>query len=516
MPGNASIPLFLALNCPVLEAGTIQRIVACHEVPPMKIRIAVAAVSVVLLCGAVVAWNHLRGEKSAQGGGDDDAEKATSGLVEVGDEKLTSLDIRVQPAERRSLQDIHVVPGRIQYDDAHRVDIRAAANGILVQVRVMPGDRVSAGRVLAVVSSPEIGLARTEVHHAHENWQLATRKLEWVNETSKNVSALVEQLKNRVPMNDVEQQFRGKTLGKGRERLMSAYSRFLLAENLAKSAETVGRNVLPEVTVAERLSERRSSEAALRAACEQAGFDLIEEQRVAEIEEGDALRKLHIAEEQRTAMLGYSPDNVPIDASAGEVLSRAEIRAPFAGTIEEKHFAQSDRVRAADAIFVLADTTSLWVAADIREQEWQALALEPGQELAVDTPALPGCKLKAFVKRTGRRVSPQTNSVLLVAEIANANGLLRPGLFVHVAIPIGPAKEVVCTPAAAVVQHEGAKFVFVQTGPKTFRRADVKTGMETDKAVEIVSGLKPGEPVVVQGATALKAEMLVPTLAKED
>jgi cobalt-zinc-cadmium efflux system membrane fusion protein len=93
---------------------------------------------------------------------------------------------------------------------------------------------------------------------------------------------------------------------------------------------------------------------------------------------------------------------------------------------------------------------------------------------------------------------------------------LRPGLFVRVSIPIGPPKDVLCTPAAAVVQHDGAKFVFVQTGPKTFRRADVTTGLETDKAVEIVGGLKLGEPIVVQGAMALKAEMLVPTLAKED
>ena len=195
-------------------------------------------------------------------------------------------------------------------------------------------------------------------------------------------------------------------------------------------------------------------------------------------QQGDALRRLHIAQEQRTALLGYANDTVPEEATAGDVLSRVEIRAPFAGTIEEKHFAPSDRVKPADVIFVLADTKSLWVAADIREQDWLALGLEPGQELSVDTPALPGCTLKARFKRTGRRVSPETNSVSLVAEIANPNGLLRPGLFVRVSIPIGPPKDVLCTPAAAVVQHEGAKFVFVQTGPKTFRRADVTTGLD--------------------------------------
>ncbi len=486
----------------------------------MRIRIVAAAVSLFVLCGVAVAWTQFhRGKASTVADAraeEGDQKKADPNIVIVGDEKLSSLDLRMQPAERHVLREIHVVPGRIEYDDLHRVDIRAAANGILVQMRVMPGDRVVPGQVLATVSSPEIGLARTEVHHAHENWQLAAKKQEWVEETSKNVAALVEGLKNRTPMNDLENQFRGKTLGKAREKLMSAYSRFWLAESLSKNAETVGRDVLPSVTVMERLAERRSAEAALRAACEQAGFDLVEEIRVAEIAAGDALRRLHIAQEQRTALLGYANDVVSEEATAGDVLSRVEMRAPIAGTIEEKHFAPSDRVKPADVIFVVADAKSLWVAADIREQDWLALSLEPGQELSVDTPALPGCTLKARFKRTGRRVSPETNSVSLVAEIANPTGLLRPGLFVRVSIPIGPAKDVLCTPAAAVVQHEGAKFVFVQTGPKTFRRADVTTGLATDGGIEIMSGLKIGDPIVVQGATALKAEMLVPTLAKED
>ena len=488
------------------------------KAPFMKSRFVIATVLIVVVCGSAVAWHFRSGSPAKDDGKEQDADKsAASAVVEVGDEKLASLDLRVQPVERHPLREIHVVPGRIQYDDAHRVEIRATANGILVRVNVLPGDRVTPGQVLAVVSSPEIGLARTEVHHAHENCELANRKFEWVEQTSKNVSALVEQLKKRTPMNEVETQFRGKTLGKAREQLMSAYSRFLLAENLLKSADTIGRDVLPSTTLAERLAERRSSEAVLRAAYEQAGFDLVEQKRLAEIEAGDALRKLHIAEAQRDAMLGYSHDNVPMDATSGDVLSRVEVRALQSLEQLKRRISPSRTACGHPTQFSCSPTRRRFrAAADIREQDWQALSLEAGQELSVDTPALPECKLKAYVKRMGRSVSPQTNSVLLVAEIANPNGLLRPGLFVHVSLPVGAAKDVLSTPAAAIVQHEGAKFVFVQTGPKSFRRVDVKTGLETDQAVEIVSGLKLGEPVVVQGAMALKAEMLVPTLAKED
>ncbi len=241
----------------------------------MRIRIVAAAVSLFVLCGVAAAWTQLHRGKAFTAADaraeEGDQKKADPNIVIVGDEKLSSLDLRVQPAERHVLREIHVVPGRIDYDDSHRVDIRATANGILVQMRVMPGDRVVPGQVLATVSSPEIGLARTEVHHAQENWELTAKKQEWVEETSNNVAALVEGLKRRTPMNELENQFRGKTLGKAREKLISAYSRFLLAESLSKSAETVGRDVLPSVTVMERLAERRSAEAA-PAGCLRAGW----------------------------------------------------------------------------------------------------------------------------------------------------------------------------------------------------------------------------------------------------
>ncbi len=289
-----------------------------------------------------------------------------------------------------------------------------------------------------------------------------------------------------------------------------------MAESLARTAETAGADVLPTVTVAERLAERRSAQAALLAACEQARFDVTQQTRLAEIEEGDALRRLHIAQQRVTNLLHYAPDNVPERATEGDILSRVEIRAPFPGTIEEKRFAPSERVRSSDTILVLADTTKLWVAADIREQDWRVLTISLGQNVSVAAPALGGHFLNACVRHIGRQVDPKTNSVPLVAEIRNVEGLLRPGLFVHVSIPVGAPRMALCVPAAAVVQHEGSKFVFVRESEATFRRTDVTIGAQTDDWVEIVRGLPTGAPVVVEGAADLKSALLAASLSKED
>jgi membrane fusion protein, heavy metal efflux system len=484
----------------------------------MKLRIAVAAVALLVLCTAAMTLPHWS-NPSAVTEADEAKERAEheleNGIVTLDEQKLASLDLRVEPARVRPLQSFHIVPGRIRYDDAHRVDIRAAATGTLVQLNVTPGDHVSPGQVLVVVSSPEIGVARTEVHHSRENWQLAIKKRDWEREIAANVAALIDGLKSRVAVGDLEKRFQGKTLGKGRELLMSAYARFLLAEELSRRAETVGHSVLPEATLAERRAERRSSEATLQAACEQSAFDAAQQLRSAEIEAGDALRRLNISREQLATLLGYSTDTVSEEAIGGDVLSRVEIRAPFAGTIEERSFAASDRVKTSDTLFVLADTHTLWVAADIREQDWRALSLVPGELVNVEVPALPGRKLQARIRYVGRQVTADTNSVPLVAEISNADGLLRPGLFVRVSVPFGASKQALSVPADAIVSHEDTKFVFVRTGPTTFRRADVSTGLQTDDLVEIAGGIAAGSPVVVRGAATLKAALLLPVIKKE-
>ena len=151
----------------------------------------------------------------------------------------------------------------------------------------------------------------------------------------KNVSALIKEFKTDVPERDVdkryqeiESSFQGKTLGKSRDDLMSAYARYLLAETLAKDSQSAGLAVLPTVTILQREAERRSAEAALKAACEQAGFDVQRQKRLAEIDEGDTLRRLNISIEQLKTLLGYWPDAVSEEATSGDVLSRVEIRAP--------------------------------------------------------------------------------------------------------------------------------------------------------------------------------------------
>ena len=169
----------------------------------------------------------------------------------------------------------------------------------------------------------------------------------------------------------------------------------------------------------------------------------------------------------------------------------------------------SERVEQNAAILVLADTSSLWVAANIREREWQAIELTEGQALRVTTPAFPDREFEAAVHYIGREVDRQTNAVPLIANIGNRSGMLRPGQFVRVDLPIGEQRTALAVPQTAIVHHDGVSFVFVAEGEASFRPVEVQTGIQSDGWIEVQSGLALGDPIVTGGAFYLKSELLL-------
>jgi cobalt-zinc-cadmium efflux system membrane fusion protein len=113
------------------------------------------------------------------------------------------------------------------------------------------------------------------------------------------------------------------------------------------------------------------------------------------------------------------------------------------------------------------------------------------------------------VRYVGAQVAENTRSVPLVAELANVEGHLKPGMFVWVDVPLAQPKEALVVPTGAIVWHENQPFVFVPTGDGTFRRVDVEIGIITGDRVEITSGLKAGDTIVDRGAFFLKSELLL-------
>lgn len=428
--------------------------------------------------------------------------------VELSTEQSEVAKIATAAVVRATLQPERTVPGRLTYDDTRHIEVRVPTSGTLREILVKPGDSVTAGTVLARISSPEVGLARADVLRRDSELKLAT--VEW----DRN-RALCEGLKNLVDAVQrgddaahIIEETKGVRLGPYRERIVAAYSRLNLArqlfDNLRNAAET---GAVAARTLQEREGEKTTATAALKGVIEESLYEAERACATSELAAMDAQRRWRIARQHLETLLGY--DEPVRDADDGPPLSLVEVRAPFAGTVETKNYSQSERVDAGDSLFVLADTTHLWVAADIREKEWSALRLEPGAPVTVTSPALGDRTLTAQLYFLGRVVSPETNAVPLIATIANDEGLLRPGQFVRVRLPTGEPRSGPAVPDSAIAEHERQAFVFVPDGPHRFRRVNVVRGFSANGLTLIESPLDEGDQVVSRGVFTLKSQLLL-------
>ena len=436
-----------------------------------------------------------------------------AGQVHLPHEKLLAAGIETTPAQRRPMRPYRTVPGRIQYDNRRHVDVKAAAAGSISGIEVKTGDAVSAGQTLALLSSSEIGAARADVLKSEAELVVANEKRDWELTTSDALERLAAAVRQRRDIESIRGEFQEVKLGAERDTILGAYARLLLAERLAESASLAGANgAEARNVVQQRLRERDSAGAALLANIEQSQFNATQDRQIAQAQADDAKRRLDISREHLASLLGYDEANCqPIadEDSTSANLSFVRIRAPFDGTIERTIYSTTERVQLGDTLFILADTTSLWVAADLREREWPALELAAGDAIGVTSPALPNVELKACVYYVGREVDPLTNAVPLMATIDNRDGRLRPGMFVRVTLPVGEPREVLAVRESALCEHEGVRFVFVAIGDDAFQRVDVVTGQTDGGWVEVVSGLSDGQPVVTSGAFHLKSELLL-------
>ena len=108
-----------------------------------------------------------------------------------------------------------------------------------------------------------------------------------------------------------------------------------------------------------------------------------------------------------------------------------------------------------------------------------------------------------FRVRTGAReitsvVDPETRSVKVRTEVANADGRLKPDMFASVQIITDLHRTAISIPQSAVLDDGGKSVVFVSEGSGYVKRG-VNLGIQGNGRVEIIEGLQAGDKVVVKG-----------------
>lgn len=472
---------------------------------------------VVLTLGGLAWWwlttHHFTTDEHADDGAAATPASTTAAVIVRLPEAASKEEVGLQTVRRMPLRSHLTVPGRLDYDARSRLDYESPVDGIVSRILVKVRQRVAAGDLLAEISSPEVGAARDDVEKREDDREIARKAATWAATIADNVEALVATLADHPPLADVERAFEGKVLGDYREEILGAYSKLLFVEKVNAGTKQLGEGgVLSGRIVEERTSNLEVAKASFEAACESARFETLQERAKAMAVLEQAERLVQVSRENLRTLVGSRLEadaSAPDDSGSGAGgISMLALRTPFAGVVEEVFVSRGERVKSGEGMFVVADTSRLWVKAQVHEKQWTMVDVAEGQEIRVVVPGAAEHRTVATVNHVASTVDPESRSVPIVADLTNNDAHFKPGMFVWVELPQGQPRDVVAVPASAVMRHEGRAFVFVPADDG-YRRVDITTGIESDDAIEVTRGLEPGTQVVERGAFLLKSELLL-------
>jgi RND family efflux transporter MFP subunit len=175
--------------------------------------------------------------------------------------------------------------------------------------------------------------------------------------------------------------------------------------------------------------------------------------------------------------------------------------APLAGDIVEVHVAPSQFVSQGDALWTIADWSTLWVRVPVFESDLPAIQRTATAEMAVPG-TLQTIRLKPV--RALQPTKPGLRTVELLYELPNPNFELRAGQAVSVNLPTGRESEQVVIPESAVLWDGLSNaWVYVRVDAESFRRQRIETGHTLGTQIVVVRGLSGDEEVVTVGAESL-------------
>jgi len=200
----------------------------------------------------------------------------------------------------------------------------------------------------------------------------------------------------------------------------------------------------------------------------------------------------------RLQIFGKTPVDIANLESLQAMNPVATIVAPLAGVVVDRQVGPGQYLQAGGApVFTIADPSSVWLLANVREADSGSVNL--GQPVEVRVLAYPKRIFKARVTYVAAVVDPVTHRLPVRAEIDNHDLALKPEMFATFRIVTSGATESPAVPAAAVVYEGAAAHVWVVAGDGLVAYRAIRTGRSDDGLVEVLDGLKSGERIVTKG-----------------
>lgn len=188
-----------------------------------------------------------------------------------------------------------------------------------------------------------------------------------------------------------------------------------------------------------------------------------------------------------------------------EIRQYITLRSKANGVVLEKPSIEGKRFVPGEILYQIADLSSVWVLADVFEQDLGIIY--PGQKATIRVDAYPDRVFNGEVTFIYPTITPETRTAIVRIKLPNDHGLLKPAMYARVEFASFHSKDkVLAIPDSAVLDTGTRRLVLVDLGEGRYEPRTVKLGMQADGYTEVLGGLNEGEAVVVKANFLIDAE----------
>jgi len=466
-------------------------------------------------------------------------------LVRLSPEDRNKFGIEVATAGTGQLATQIRLPGEIVLNADRVAHIVPRAPGVVREVVASVGDSVHTGEVMAWLESAELGEAKVDYLSKWTALSGSTVDLVRARQVHHNTMRLLEVLDSSPSLETLRETKEG-PMGENRSVLISAYAELVFSKAaFLREKPLFEKKIASERDYQAAEAEYKKADAMYAATLDGIEFkirrDLLEAERtqqVSEIELQGARRRLYVlgltsdeiaeleqlAERQtnraRRSTICDDPEcktcNHVASTAGAEDLSEEDVRAaeqklawyplraPFDGTVIEKHLTLGEKHSDDSGAFTVADLSSVWVSIAVYQKD--LTYVRKGMRVTVSagggSPSMEG-----EVAYVAPIVDEKTRTALARVVLPNPDGKIRPGLFVSAEIAIGQDVASVVVAKSAIQRMGEESVVFLDTS-EGFKPTPVSLGRSNEARIEVLSGLTAGQQYVTRGAFELKAKIV--------